>query len=137
MQLISRQCIRSASLICRRMNLRWLSEVTRRFATDERGSIAWIGLILMTVVTAIGAIVGLSTYRDHLLQQFGDASVGLRNIRQVYKYEVQIDANMNGIFGDREDCVLTGSFSDVVDLEDNVGEAPACMQLAVAPTNEQ
>ncbi len=114
-----------------------LRSKVREFATSEDGNVMWIGLIMLTTITALGAIVGLSTYRDHVVQQFGDVAVALRNLRQTYKYEVSIDANGNGIFNDREDCLLEGSFSDVVDLVDDDGAAPACMNLAIAPTDER
>lgn len=103
---------------------------------DQNGNLSWLGLILVTLITAFGVIVGLSTYRDHVLQQFGDAAVALRNLRQTYKYEVQIDANGNGLFSDAEDCVLQGSFEDVVDLFDEPNSEPACMQLEIAPSSE-
>ena len=108
-----------------------------KFAREDEGNVAWIGLIMITTITSLGAIVGLSTYRDHVLQQFGDVAVALRNLRQSYKYEVNVDANGNGIFNDGEDCVLEGSFSDIVDLFDDAGQAPACMNLAIAPTDER
>ena len=112
-------------------------ETFLQFAGDEHGGVGWIGLILMTTITAMGMIVALSTYRGQVVQQFGDASVALRNLRQSYRYEVQIDGNRNGSYGDPEDCVLAGGFSDSVDLLDDPGDAPACMNLAVAPEDER
>lgn len=109
----------------------------RSLIHDEAGNLSLAGIVLMTTITSLGAIVGLATYRDHVIQSFGDASVALRNLRQEYKYEVVIDANGNGIFGDGTDCVLSGSFSDAVDLVDEVDEAPACMELTAAIVGEQ
>jgi len=110
--------------------------LARQIYADERGGVSWIGLILFPSIIAMGMIVGLSTYRGQVLQQFGDASVALRNLRQTYQYEVQIDGNRNGVFTDPDDCVLAGSFSDAVDLFDAAGEAPACMNLTAAPEDE-
>ena len=126
------------SFLSRRLatTMRQLNQTRISFARDERGSTAWIGLILMTVLTAMGVIVGLSTYRDHVVQQFGDAAVALRSLRQSYTYEIEIDGNRDGDFVDPEDCVLVGSFADVVDLVDLPGEAPACMQFNTPPADE-
>ena len=103
---------------------------------DQRGTTGLMGLILLTAIVSIGVVVGLSTYRGHVLQQFGDASVALRSLRQSYSYEIQIDANNNNVFGEPEDCVLTGSFTDTVDLADAAGSAPAGIDVSIAPTNE-
>ena len=120
--------------------MNWLLLRARRILMelyhDQRGNLSWLGLILVTLLTAFGVIVGLSTYRDHVLQQFGDVAVALRNLRQTYKYEVRIDADRNGSFSDAEDCVLEGSFADVVDLFDEPDSEPACMQIDLAPKNE-
>lgn len=112
------------------------NSLLRQLLREESGSVGWIGLILMTSVVALGTTVGLSTYRDHVVQQFGDSAVALRGLRQDYQYRVEIDANRNGSFGDLEDCVLEGDFSDVVDLVDEPGNAPSCMNMTAAPENE-
>lgn len=114
-----------------------LLTVARRLCKDQAGNTGWIALILMTSLVSIGSIVGLTTYRNHLLQQFGDASVALRNLRQSYDFQVQIDTDRNGSMADPGDIVLSGSFTDTVDLEDLDGEAPAGLLLTVGPQNEQ
>ena len=106
------------------------------FQLDEDGSVGWVGLILITSIVSLGMIVGLSTYRSHVLQQFGDAAVAVRSLRQSYSYEVQIDVNRNGVFGDGEDCLLQADFADTVDLFDTPDNPPACMNLVAAPEDE-
>ena len=103
---------------------------------DERASVAPISVILTTTILALGAIVGLTTLRDHITQQYGDAAVALRSLRQSYSYVVGVDVNCDGDINDPEDCVMRGEFSDVVDLQDDPGTAPACLNLTIGPTNE-
>jgi hypothetical protein len=93
-------------------------------------------VVLTTTILALGAIVGLVTIRDHMTQQFGDVAVALRSLRQAYRYEVGIDVNGNGSIRDAEDCVMSGGFSDAVDIVDTVGNAPACLDLTIAPISE-
>ena len=107
-----------------------------RLWRDERGTTSPMGIVLTTTILALGAIVGLATIRDHMTQQFGDVAVALRSLRQAYRYEVGIDVDRNGSIRDPEDCVMSGGFSDTVDIVDNAGEAPACLDLTIAPTSE-
>ena len=107
-----------------------------RLWRDERASVAPISMILTTTILALGAIVGLTTLRDHITQQYGDVAVALRSLRQSYRYEVGVDVNCDGDINDPEDCVMTGGFTDVVDLQDDPGTAPACLSLTIAPTDE-
>lgn len=108
----------------------------QEFVRDQRGSTSPIGVVLVTTIVAIGSIVGLATIRDHIIQQLGDSAVALRNLRQSYRYSVSIDANRDGDSTDPEDCVLSGGFVDAVDLVDDPGDAPACLNLTIAPTDE-
>ena len=103
---------------------------------DERASVAPISVILTTTILALGAIVGLTTLRDHITQQYGDAAVALRSLRQSYSYVVGIDVNCDGDINDPEDCVMRGEFTDVVDIQDDPGTAPACLNLTISPTDE-
>ena len=110
-------------------------QLLAKLVRDDRGSSAPIGMILVTTIVSLGAIVGLVAVRDHLVQQYGDASVALRELRQAYSFEVWIDVNRDSILGP-EDCVLSGGFDDVVDLTDPPGAAPACLDLTISPIDE-
>ena len=107
-----------------------------RLWSDERAAVSPISVILMTTILSIGAIVGLTTLRDHIAQQYGDVAVALRSLRQTYEYEVGVDVNGDGDINDPEDCVMTGQFTDVIDLVDANNAPPACMNLQIAPTDE-
>ena len=103
---------------------------------DTRGTVAAAGTILVTTIVAFGALVGLVTMRDHIVQQFGDLAVGLDRLNQTYEYEIEIDGNGDGDFTDPEDCVFRGQFNQSTSLVDAVGDAPACLNLSVPPANE-
>ena len=113
-----------------------MQQLIQRLVRDESGASAPMGIVLVTTIVSLGAIVGLTTLRDHIVQQFGDAAVALRELRQSYRYSVAIDGNMDGDFGDPEDCVFSGGFSDVVDLVDVAGAPPACLDLTISPVDE-
>ncbi len=60
----------------------------QRLFADDCGMVHSVEyLFLMTVVT-IGMIVGFSTYRDQLVQEFGDVGVALERLDQSYCYRV-------------------------------------------------
>ncbi len=103
---------------------------------DERAAVSPISVVLTTTILTLGAIVGLTTLRDHITQQYGDVAVALRNVRQSYDYTVGVDVNRDGDIDDPEDCVMSGHFSDRVDIEDAAGAAPACLDLTIAPISE-
>ena len=103
---------------------------------DQRGSTTVASTILVTTILSIGALVGLVTVRDHVVQQFGDMAVGLDALDQSYRYAVGVDGNGDGDLIDPEDCFLTGGFSDSSTLVDVPGDAPACLDLTIAPTDE-
>ena len=110
--------------------------VFHEFWRDTRGSAAVASTILVTTIVSIGALVGLVTVRDHVLQQFGDVAVGLDLLDQSYRYDVGVDGNGDGDLSDPEDCRLQGSFSDTSSLTDPAGDAPAGLDLTILPTDE-
>jgi hypothetical protein len=99
---------------------------------DERGTVSWISMILATAVFSIGALVGLATFRDAVVQQYGDVAVGLDHLDQSWSYRTGIDANGDGDCTDPGDCEFEGEFTDVSTLTDPAGAAPADI-VFVAP----
>ena len=55
-----------------------------RFWRDEFGSVSVIDILLMGVIVGIGGLVGLATFRDHVVWHFGDAAAALSNLNQSY-----------------------------------------------------
>ena len=114
-----------------------MRDCIERIIRDESGATAPMGVVLVTTILALGSIAGLTTLRDHIVQQFGDAAVALRELRQSYRYSVAIDVNRDGDTNDPEDCILSGGFSDVVDLVDRADAAPAGLDLTITPIDEE
>lgn len=110
----------SGSRIARRV-----SSLARELWRDERGTVSWISMIMTTVVVAFGAIVGLATLRDHVLQQYGDVAVGLDHLDQSWAYKTGIDLNGDGDCIDPGECEFEGEFVDSSTLVDPPGAAPA------------
>jgi hypothetical protein len=85
---------------------------------DERGLIEAASQILLTVILALGAIVGLVTFRDQVVQEMGDVAVALESLDQSYSGP--------GV-----------SFVDSpTTLTDPVDAAPACLDLSAPATPE-
>ncbi len=102
-----------------------LGRAVRTLWLDERGSVGWVSTILATSIFTLGVLVGLTTLRDHVVQQYGDVSVGLDHLDQSWSYTTGIDLNGDGDSTDPGECEFRGSFSDSSTLSDPVGAAPA------------
>ena len=95
--------------------------IARRLWNDERGSISPFATVLMMTILLLGLLPGIVTLRDHIVQEFGDMAVSLESIDQSYSFEV------DGV---------TSEYVDTNTLTDPVGEAPACLDLTISPTDE-
>ena len=106
--------------------------ILTRLWRDTRASTSAIALILVVTITAVGAIVGLSTLRDQIVQEFADLGVGLNHLNQSFSYTMNVDVNGDGDFTDPEDQTFSASYTDtgVGDLQDQAGAAPACLTIA-------
>ena len=96
----------------------------RKLWNDERGVAMSTELILITVLLVIGAIVGLSTFRDQLVQEFGDAALAVSSLNQSYSFS---GATVGGF------PVAGSIFTDTADDCDGldpVGGEPACINVA-------
>jgi Flp pilus assembly pilin Flp len=103
-----------------------------RLWRDTRGSTSVIALILIVTIVAVGAIVGLSTIRDQIVQEFADLGVSLNQLNHSFSYTINVDVNGDGDFADMEDQTLTRSYTDttVGTLTDTAGDAPACLTIS-------
>ena len=83
-----------------------------RLVRDECGAVSALGMLLLTTIVALGAIVGLATFRDQVVQELGDVSLALQNLNQTYS-----TASM-------------GSFVDMGPFPtDPPGAPPACLNI--------
>lgn len=105
---------------------------------DEAGVMSSAELILMSTLLIIGSIVGLTTLRDQVVQEFGDLGLAVGMLNQSYSYDdVEVEITIDGT-----DHTFTAAGSSYADLADfceeapTAGEAPACISVNIAPTEE-
>lgn len=95
---------------------------------DVRGGIAPVEMILVTSLTAIGAMIGLAVIRDAVVQEMGDVAVALDNVDQSFSGTIT-HATLGTLW--------IASFSDdAATLTDPAGDEPACLNVQVSPTEE-
>ncbi len=99
----------------------------RALLADERGTVSAISMILLTVLLALGAIVGLVFVRDQVVQEFGDVAVGLDNLDHSFSYEIVVDGVVahQGAYAD-----------DPATLFDSGTAANPVLVLGIAPPGE-
>lgn len=98
-----------------------------RFWRDQHGAVSGLSTLLLTVIMAIGVLAGLVVVRDHVVQEFGDVSVGLDNLDQSFSYEIIIDGQV---------CISVDHDEDAATLTDPANAAPADLNLGVDPSGE-
>ena len=97
---------------------------------QRRGNAAFISLIFLVVLVAIGAIVGAVALRDQIVQELGDVSVGLDTLDQSYSYSIAVDSDADGTV----DYTLAAAYADPAPtLFDPPGAPPADIQFTVLP----
>ena len=87
----------------------------RRFWRDQRGESSAMAMILLTTIVAFGALTGLVTVRNHIVQEMGDFALAIENLNQSF-------TTSNATFVD------LGPFPT-----DPVNAAPACLDLTISP----
>ena len=90
----------------------------KQFWNDERGESSSASILLITTLLALGAVVGLTTARNSLVQQLGDVGVALENIDQSF-------------FTPTSSFAYPGPFPT-----DPVDAPPGCISLDVQATSE-
>ncbi len=100
--------------------------LTRQFWRDEAGFLSATDYILATTILAFGAIVGLVTLRDAVIQEFGDVAVALEFLPQTYSVTISLKNGSMKSFG----------YTDTNSLTDPAGQAPAGINLSLPPNQE-
>lgn len=65
-----------------------LKSVFRRIISDEIGTVAAIGHLLLITLLGIGMIVGVDTFKVSMVQEMGDVAGSLRNLNQNYNVSI-------------------------------------------------
>lgn len=101
-----------------------------RLWRDESGVMATSELILMSTIIVIGVIVGLSTFRNHMVQELGDTAAAVAALNQSYSFS---GATVGGF------TVAGSSFTDATDACDTgdpAGGGAQCIDVGVAASEE-
>lgn len=86
----------------------WLSRICRRFWSCERGEVYSASVILLTTVIAIGGVVGLTAYRDQLVQELGDLAAALTHLDQSYSTAIGEYVDDGPLLSDPTDAAPSG-----------------------------
>src|SRR5690242_15748124 len=104
--------------------IRGLQQGLVKLHRDVRGTIDCAGYLLMATVLGIGVLVGIATYRDHVVQEFGDIADSLESLDQSYCFKI----------GDKEH-----RFDDkgTKSIQQTEGQGPAGIQFNEQPSDEK
>lgn len=94
---------------------------------DEVGSIYTMEVVFTTLLLVLGAIAGLTSYRDAISQELGDSSVALENIDQTYSYDLRDGGGA---------VIATSMYTDSTTLVDPAGAPPAGLSITTPATAE-
>ncbi|MCC9605433.1 hypothetical protein LOC68_22975 [Blastopirellula sp. JC732] len=94
---------------------------------DERGVASAYALILVAVILILGAVVGLTNLRDHIVQEFGDLGVAIDSLDQSFGYQITVTPQMGP-----PQVVVSALYIDQDELgwSDPNGQAPAGLSFA-------
>lgn len=92
-----------------------------RLWREETGATSPAALLLLVTIVVLGAIVGLATLRDQIVQEFGDVGIALESLDQSYSVVIEVNGNI----------VYEAEFDDTPnpDAVDNPGAAPFCLTI--------
>ncbi len=94
-----------------------------QFWNDQQGGTEASLYLLLAVILCLGAIPGLSTVRNFVVQEFGDVAVSLESLDQSFSFTVG---------------TTTNQYTDPpTELEDPPDAAPACISLSEKASHER
>lgn len=94
-------------------------DFAHRLWQDQRGDASAASLMIMVTVVALGAIVGLTTFRDQVVQEFGDLATAIDSLDQSFS------AGSLGSYADPGPMFM-----------DPVGAEPACLDVTAPASDE-
>lgn len=65
-----------------------LQPLIRRWMSETSGSVDAASFLLLATITALGILCGAATFRDQLVQEFGDVATHLERLDQSYTITV-------------------------------------------------
>lgn len=112
---------------------------------DDRGAVLSTEMILVATVVVIGIIVGLTTYRDAVVQELGDTAMAVASLNQGYSYDPVSIADTDFPLGTFGLLVFTfdvagSDYTDELDFcdpgADPPAAEPACILVQVPASAE-
>jgi len=97
---------------------------------DERGVISSGELILLSTIVLLGMIVGLTTLRDQVVQELGDAASAVGTLNQSYSFAGTMIGAFSVAGSDYEDL------TDFCEVPDTPASEPACISVQAPPAEE-
>lgn len=112
-------------------NLNRLRALWIDFSNDERGVVWTIELVMAATILTLGSMVGLATFRDAVVQEFGDLAASAAELDQSYRYSEIVESDTIGSIK-YEFAIAGSSYSDETDFcvpspTDPAGDAPMCI----------
>lgn len=92
-----------------------------QFLKDEQAAVGASEYILMAVILGIGMVTGLATWRDQVIQGYGDVALALGRLDQSFTYSFVVSG-----------VTYSGGYSDTVGPSDVAGVAPAGIGFGAA-----
>jgi len=93
--------------------------------SDEVGSLYTMEVIFVSLLLVFGAIAGLTSYRDGVVQELGDTAVAISSVDQSFSYDLVTGGG-----------TVTRSFTDTNALTDPVNTPPAGISLTTPAVAE-
>lgn len=112
-----------------------VNEITNRLRSlwrDESGFLGSTDYILMATIVIIGAICGLATVRDAVVQGFGDLADAFAAVDQSFTVNYTVASGTVVSFGYEDPA--TGSSLSSLASDPLVGGAPNCIDICVTPS---
>jgi hypothetical protein len=69
-------------------NMKSFKRLGQRLWTDSSGFVVSGDYILLTTILVIGMVVGVVTFRDQVVQEFGDIADAMESLDQSYTYTI-------------------------------------------------
>ena len=109
-------------------------EALKRLWREDAGFLATTDVIFLAAIVVIGTIVGLTSFRDQVVQEFGDLATAVGRLNQSYSYE-----GCNEEDEEADHWVAGSDYTDEPDFgetPDLPGEPPAGISVTESPSPE-
>lgn len=103
----------------------------KRLWCDEHGFVASTDLILITTIVVLGAIVGLATLRDEVVQELGDLATAIGQLNQSYSVAMFTTSSFSvagSMYADMADYCELGT-AEGSNNNATAGSPPGCIQF--------